>query len=425
MDKKTCESCDQDAKIMCFCRKALLCERCVGKHLMDEPSLSHKPCTLTSENMKMYEEHMHTLQANEEQLLGEARRRQELTQAYRSKLMEGLERLRSLQPLIVDYVSLAAEVASKQIPEIAEKLGQEMIAACQENADVLQEAVKHFKGSELHPDNELVKVLEAAQTPAEVAGLELVTCKLDLGEINVEPMLRKGIHFAVALMRVPPKTSGKSSPPPKSNLPKPGKISKKPSSKSDNRSGSASTKGLHSQSASTVDTKSIDRSFDSGLVAVRGSKGGKKALSPPAAQKIPHVQAQALKQASSETHLPTVPVPSAHPELVKADSPSPEPLQSPAAQPFRKFPTEVPETSLERSRLARLHLARSQNRQDLLKETEQKVLNIEEQVRGLKITRPMDRDHPGDVSAGEPPETQNTLSVRPADFPRRDTSPRG
>jgi len=422
MEKRICDSCDQEAKIMCFCRKALLCERCVGKHLMDEPSLSHKPCTLTSDNLKMYEEHIHTLKANEDHLLGAARKRQELAQACRTKLSEGLERLRSLQPLIVDYVSLAAEVASKQIPEIAEKLGQEMITACQENADTLQAALEHFKGNVSRPDIELVRILEGAQSPAEVASLELVTCKLDLGEINVEPVLRKGIHFAVALMRVQKevaRASGKTSPPPKSNLPKPGKASKKPASKPDSKPVSASAKGLHSQNASSMDTRSADQSFESGLGGSRGgsSKGKKKALSPSPSS---YTYALPLKQALSETHLPAVPVPSAHPEIIKEETP--EPLQSPAALPFRKFQTEVPETSLERSRLARLHLARAQNRQDLLKETEQKVLNIEEQVRGLKITRMAESS--GDVSAGEPPETQNTLSVRPADFPRRDTSPR-
>lgn len=390
---------------------------------MDEPSLSHKPCTLTSDNLKMYEEHIHTLKANEERFLGAARKRQELAQACRTKLSEGLERLRSLQPLIVDYVSLAAEVATKQIPEIAEKLGQEMIAACQENANILQAALEHFTGNAPCPDMELVQILEGAQSPAEVTSLELVTCKLDLGEINIEPVLRKGIHFAVALMRAQREVSrgsGKTSPP-KSNLPKPGTASKKPTSKPDSKSVSASAKGLHSQNASSLDKRSTDRSFESGQGGPRGgsSKGKKKALSPPSSA---HTYALPLKQANSETHLPAVPVPSAHPEVIKEDSPSPEPLQSPAALPFRKFPTEVPETSLERSRLARLHLARAQNRQDLLKETEQKVLSIEEQVRGLKITRTAEPS--GDVSAGEPPETQNTLSVRPADFPLRDTSPR-
>ena len=95
MDKKSCECCSQEAKIICFCRKVLLCERCIGKHLVDEPSLSHKPLTISQSEMSgMYEEHLHSIRVTEDLLLGEVRRRQDHTSAVKVKLSEGINKLK-------------------------------------------------------------------------------------------------------------------------------------------------------------------------------------------------------------------------------------------------------------------------------------------------------------------------------------------
>lgn len=353
MDRK-CEGCTQEAKIICFCRNVLLCELCIGRHLMSEESVSHKPCTLNSENLKMYEENIKTLRENEELLLGQARKRQELAQAYRSKLNEGLTRLNSLHAVILDYVTLAAELARKQLPEIAEKLSQEMISKCQGVSDTVTEALQHFNGEEQHSDNEVVRLLESLQTPGEVIALELLTCRLDIGEISLEHALRSGIHFELAL-----KKGTKSSPPPKPTLFK-SNLPKKTVAKPANRPVSATTKGLHSQNTAVKDHPSDKKP---------GNKKKTESTDP--------------KMNISESHLKQVPVPVEHPEVYSA---SPEPRQPPEATVLRKLGTEVPETSLERSRLARL-----QNRQDQLKATEQRVLSIEEQIRAF---RPKSREYP-------------------------------
>lgn len=380
MDKQHCHSCGQTAQIICFCRKVILCERCVGKHLMDEPSLSHKPCTLWSEEAKVYEEHLHVLKVKEDQFLAEARKKQELAQTAKRKIAEGIHKLQALKPVITDYVSLAMEVVTKQLPSLAEKLSQEMTSASEDKVSTLEAALQHFEGLQKHPDNEIVQLLESMKNPAEMSGLDLVTCKLDMSDISVEEVIRAGITFEVSLMKRPklkerpeivqsksetaaigPKHVAKTA------IPKPGTPVKK-ATKPDTKKPS---KIPHSLNQSQDSRLTDDRSdFSSQRLSKKLSE--LKAEQ----QKLTRVELSkdisAKLEACSEDET----------DLMKGESPSPEPplqRQPMSVQDYglKRFATQT-EESVSEKKFTKLHAARS-NRQTSLKDTERKLQELEAQ----------------------------------------------
>lgn len=342
---------------------------------MDEPSLSHKPYTLDSEEAKVYEEHLQVLKGKEDLFLEEARKKQELRQMARRKLGEGISKLRALKPVIVDYVALALEVVTKQLPALAEKLSQEMMAVSDSREEVLAAAVQHFEGTQKYPENEMVQLLESVKTASEMAMLDLVLCKLDLGDINVEEVLRAGIQFDLSLLK---KQSTKEKPsvspiapkqPAKTMIPKPNTPAKK-TSKAEPKKASKAT---HSLNQSQDTRQSEDRSDFS---SVRLSK------------KLSELKAEQQKaprpEASKDSKLGKLdPFSEDENDLLKGESPSPDPplqRQPMSGQTYglKRFSTQIEESGSDK-RFTRLQVARTSNRQSSLKDTERKLQELEEQ----------------------------------------------
>ena len=377
MDKLRCHTCGQPAQLICFCRKTTLCEHCVGRHLMDEPSLTHKPCTLWSEEAKVYEEHLQVLKVKEDLFLAEARKKQELGQLARRKVGEGVSKLRALKPVIVDYVALALEVVTKQLPALAEKLSQEMMAVSDSREEVLIAAMQHFEGTQKCPENEIVQLLESVKTPSEMAALDLVLCKLDLGDINVEEVLRTGLQFSLSLLKKPSsKDKSSASPlgpkqPAKTMLPKPSTPAKKPTKAESKKAGAP--KAQHSLNQSQDTRQSDDRADFSSLRL-------SKKLSDLKAEQQKAVRPEPTKDTNSGKFDPFS---EDECDLLKGESPSPDP-------PLQRQPLNAQTNGLKRlstlvedsgsdKRFTRLQVVRTSNRQSSLKDTERKLQALEEQ----------------------------------------------
>ena len=328
-------------------------------------------------------------------MFSEARGRLEITAAARDKVTEGIKKLTDIRPVILDYVSLAMEVVTKQLPEIAEKLGKEMITACETNASLLQSALKHLEGRERHPENETVRLLESLKSLAEVDAVELVTCKLDLREMMVEEMVRSGIHFEVSLKkagrkelaRLPSPGGGRTSG--KTGIPKVSESGKKQAGKGESK------KTYHSVSKSSY---GLNSSVD--YYSTESPANGKSVDPLPGhtARKKPEIQAKPPSESIQVASFQLLDVcTEEEAETLKPDHPSPDPPAQrpylPQPEPVSKKPTvHTPDSQSEKTgasgQFSRLQAARLATRSTYLRDTEKKVEELESQLKSLKSSLP-------------------------------------
>lgn len=181
-----CEFCGSEAKLLCFCRKCSLCESCIGKHLISEPTLAHKPVTFSqSEIAAQYEREFTEIREHEQRLMHEVSQRQEETASLKSALKQECQRLEQFKSGCLEYVALAVEVAKQKLAQAAEVIGKEMVEKCQEQRTVLEEANNALEGGE---DHHYLAYLRQGNTA-------LLDYKIDLKEVNPEGLLRAGIDF--------------------------------------------------------------------------------------------------------------------------------------------------------------------------------------------------------------------------------------
>lgn len=341
---------------------------------MDEPSLSHKPYTLWSEEAKVYEEHLQVLKGKEDQFLAEARKKQETTQIAKRKVSEGISKLKALNPVIADYVGLAMEIVTKQLPVLAEKLGREMMAVSDSQEAVLLSAMRHFEGTQKCPENEIVQLLESMKDSNEMAGLDLVSCKLDLGDINIEEVLRAGLKFELSLLKRPtPKEKSAAIGPkhqPKTMIPKPSTPSKKPTKPESKKSAG---KAAHSLNQSQEARQSDDRSDLSSMrLSKKLSDLKAEQQKPTRVEAIKEIPFGKLETCSEDES-----------DLLKGESPSPDPphqrqMGNMQNYGLKRIATQIEDSSSDK-RFTRLQVARTSNRQNSLKDTERKLEELEAQ----------------------------------------------
>lgn len=358
--------CAQTAKLICFCRQALLCERCVGRHLMQEPSLAHRPCALASEEAKVNATHVRVW--GEESVVGALRKR-ELMESYKRKLAEGVEKLKALRPVILDYVSLAIEVATKQLPDIAEKLGQEMLSVCDQHIEDLEAALCHFEGSAQYPDSDLVLRLDSFASVTHVEAAELVKCQLDLKEMPLEEVLRRALHFEIVFSK--PQTISLSEAIQSSRSPN-FPVSKGPAKRPSHRP--EPKKLVRSRAHHSLNTSIECQEDPPDFVQAVGKFTALK------------VEQQTRRDAEKDLFLlgktgdSVVSV--LDEDYMKLDNPSPEPPR--VVTGLRKLATERGETVLEKGKFTRLQSARLASRKAQIQVTERKLAEIEQQVKAMK-----------------------------------------
>lgn len=181
-----CEFCGSEAKLLCFCRKCSLCESCIGKHLISEPTLAHKPVTFSqSEIAAQYEREFTEIREHEQRLMLEVSQRQEETACLKAALKQESQRLEQFKSTCLEYVALAVEVAKQKLAQAAEVIGREMVEKCQAQRDVLDEANNALESGE---DHHYLNYIRQGNS-------SILAYKIDLKEVNPEALLRAGIDF--------------------------------------------------------------------------------------------------------------------------------------------------------------------------------------------------------------------------------------
>ena len=385
---EACEVCSQAARLICFCRKALLCEKCVGRHLMQEPSLSHKPCALESEEAKVYATHMRVFKAKEEEFLAGARVKREFVQSYKRKLAEGVEKLRALRPVIIDYVSLAMEVATKQLPDIAEKLGQELLSECDKHIEDLETAICHFEGGAEYPNSDLVLQLDNYTSVNDIEAAELVKCQIDLTEMPLEEVIRRALRFEIAIIK--PQSVRLSEAIQMNRIPVPSK-------------GPAKRPSYRPESKRMIRSRA-HHSLNTSLECQEDQRDPLQAIgkNTPFRAEQPDRDLLLLGKTGDSA----VSVLDGEEDFIKLENPSPEP---PKLVPgLRRFTTE---TALEKGKFTRLQSARIASRKAQFQQTERKLAEIEQQVKAMKASKEHFQLPALSGDSFDPPATPECLGV--------------
>ena len=187
-----CEMCGAEAKLICHCRKATLCENCIGKHLIAEPNLGHKPVTFSqNEASSLYEQAFSELRAHEVRLLQEVSTRQEHFKRVKSRLSDEIQKIETFQSTCLEYVTLAVEMTKHTLAKAAESIGKEIVESCGECKRALEEAVKAVENGEEH------WMLDAIEKDQEKA--VLWSGHVDVKEIPLDDVLKKAVEFKLNL----------------------------------------------------------------------------------------------------------------------------------------------------------------------------------------------------------------------------------
>ena len=189
----SCELCGAEGKLICYCRKATLCENCIGRHLIAEPNLAHKPVTFSqNEVSSLYEREFSQLREHEARLLQEVSDRQEYIKKAKLRLTEEIQKLESFKSTCLEYVTVAVEMSKQKLALAAEAVGKDMVEACDGSKRMFEEAVRALENGEEHW---VVEVMEEKGA--------LWQGHVDLKEIALEETLRAGIEFKLNVCEEP------------------------------------------------------------------------------------------------------------------------------------------------------------------------------------------------------------------------------
>ena len=187
-----CELCGAQARLLCFCRKCSLCEGCVGKHLLNEPHLGHKPVTFSqSEIAALCESEFSQIREHEDRLIKEVTQRHANLQVHKARLWEEIGKLERFKSTCLECVTKAVETGKRKLEEAGETVGKEMMKQCEEKKRELEEALRTLENGGKHW---VAQVLERDKERAEIWH-----GKADLREIAFEKVLRSGIDFELSL----------------------------------------------------------------------------------------------------------------------------------------------------------------------------------------------------------------------------------
>ena len=229
MSSTVCE-CGSEAKIQCKCENLYLCELCIGKHLVEKPSLLHKPISLKE---------LHVQDNTEPK---QQNHKYELFRAIKSKLSNESLKLEELKNVGIQAITEVVRQAEKELLEAAELMTQKVVNDCETTQKKLSESVSLLKLGEISSDP-ILKQLKKCQTIEEVRNLELIQKKVEFKQVTISELVKNSIVFELKLF------CGENDFPAK----QPGKKSKKPSFASP-RSFNA-RKSFHSFNVSAKDKK--------------------------------------------------------------------------------------------------------------------------------------------------------------------------
>ena len=121
-----CESCSRPAEIMCGCSSIKLCSKCIGAHLINDPSFYHKPQVLHPSR-------------------GQPQAPEKLS-AICDRLKKELALLQDFQEISLQFVNAVVQNIEKQLHAAADDLRKKIQSSCGKALSQLSASIESLQG---------------------------------------------------------------------------------------------------------------------------------------------------------------------------------------------------------------------------------------------------------------------------------------
>lgn len=163
------------AHFICFCSEVQVCATCISLHLLQQPSLSHKPVPVISDDLVVASENVKNAKKDRSFSTRSAiEREMQRLQDFKTEVLFQLQRIK---------LHYETEIA-KTIEDLSESIHEE---TCK-----LQRILESCLVQENSAAQQALSVSQALE-----AGQELLTLKLDFRPVNVTGMLRTSLNFSL------------------------------------------------------------------------------------------------------------------------------------------------------------------------------------------------------------------------------------
>ncbi|CAG9313897.1 unnamed protein product [Blepharisma stoltei] len=199
MNTKTCEVCNGPGELICFCKQAILCSSCVGRHIISDISSSHKPVALSESQLtSLMAENWHELCATEAQILAQASQKQEVLAYIKSRLEKEISAVDEFQNLSIQFITEIVKVIERDLLSAAEDMTLKVINQCGIVKKQIAEALDMIKKGD-YQYNELANALTSCLTCEEVNKFEILKKRVDYSQTDMKNTIVSQFIFEIGL----------------------------------------------------------------------------------------------------------------------------------------------------------------------------------------------------------------------------------
>ncbi|CAG9311623.1 unnamed protein product [Blepharisma stoltei] len=196
-----CIICQEKAKLICFCSNISLCEKCIGKHLLNNPSINHKPVPLSDSYLSSkYTQNLEDLNKTEEKILQVAACQQEVINAIQSKLANEILELEEFKKLSLEVIAEFIKGIQRDVIDASKIINNFVTEQCDNAQKELRNALVLLKLS--HDANHpILSLLLRCKSVEEVRNIEIAKKDLTFKDLKIKETIKDGIYFCFDIVK--------------------------------------------------------------------------------------------------------------------------------------------------------------------------------------------------------------------------------
>mmetsp|Transcript_15047 Transcript_15047/g.15051 ORF Transcript_15047/g.15051 Transcript_15047/m.15051 type:complete len:407 (-) Transcript_15047:608-1828(-) len=214
---KLCQLCKtNEAELVCFCKKVVLCSSCIGRHLISDPSSMHKPVPLSQSQLTtVLAVNYEKVQAEESQIIASLSQKHNIYVAIQEKFEKELKIIDDFQNLSIQFITEFVKIIEAELLATSEDITKRIINQCSQVKAKMQVELDEIKKANFNFD-EVTRYFSQFSTIEQVEAFELITKQIDFTDLNLKPLIEKNFLFDIKFNPIGEKTQ-ESSLKPRSN----------------------------------------------------------------------------------------------------------------------------------------------------------------------------------------------------------------
>jgi hypothetical protein len=188
-----CEVCKKPAQLICFCKEVVICQTCIGIHILSDKSLAHKPVPLSDESVNLLKSSIAQIRESEAKILEVAATRNELLEVAKQKLADELMEVN-------EFKSNGAEKIDALHAKISDLLNKTFnyhktlfTGICEEVQNLLRESLNSFKNNEER--NHIVENLVSLGDKHKILNAKLLQNDIQIQEVQFETLFNGLLRY--------------------------------------------------------------------------------------------------------------------------------------------------------------------------------------------------------------------------------------